>query len=382
MALHHPALRSFVLIIDPFDGYVDPDREPFEVVRLSDLSIQDTPSLCMRYSLTELATAVKPYLLEYVFDRLACRSLLFLDPDILVLNTLQPLYERLRDRSILLTPHITEPIEDDASQDERVFLQGGLYNLGFLGLSATKTTRRMLSWWKRRLRTACVLRPDKGLFVDQKWMDLVPLLFDHVELVTDPGYNVAYWNLHERRIQLRPKPRVNGKPLRFFHFSGYDPHRPETLSKYQDRFVMSRNGAARRLLAMYRNFLLDEGYTESSRWPYAHDYFDNGVRITPIMRDLYESLGERQRWFDNPFDTRSERSFFRWMNAPVNGGRSGPPSVSNLLYYLWSSQPYLRGAFRWIAGRDREPFLAWVARHMNSCLPPGAPTRDDRLPSP
>ena len=43
---------------------------------------------------------------------------------------------------------------------------------------------------------------------DQRWLDLVPALFDDVHIVRDPGCNVAYWNLPERYVTLTP----NGIP--------------------------------------------------------------------------------------------------------------------------------------------------------------------------
>ena len=42
----------------------------------------------------------------------------------------------------------------------------------------------------------------EGLFVDQRWVDLVPALFDDYVVMKRAGLNVAYWNLHERSIEL------------------------------------------------------------------------------------------------------------------------------------------------------------------------------------
>src|ERR671935_35916 len=77
-------------------------------------------------------------------------------------------------------------VEDDALPSEMTFLQSGIFNLGFLGLSDTATTRRMLAWWQRRCAELCIVRVEDGLFVDQKWMDLVPVLFNDTTIVTDP----------------------------------------------------------------------------------------------------------------------------------------------------------------------------------------------------
>ena len=93
-----------------------------------------------------------------------------------------------------------------ASPPSRRFLQAGSNNLGFVALRTCDTSLRMLRWWQARLYDQCVVRIEDGLFVDQKWMDLAPGLFggEHndggVTVHVDPGYNVAYWNLHGRSL--------------------------------------------------------------------------------------------------------------------------------------------------------------------------------------
>ena len=343
-----------------------PERQPFEIVQLSELSIADIASLCMRYTLVELATAVKPRWLEYIFERTGSQRLLYFDADILVLNSLDPLYTSLKNCSILLTPHITRPIDDNATPSERTHLRCGLYNLGFIGVSATPTTSRMLSWWEQRLFKTCVIRPEQGFFHDQKWMDLVPLLFPDAQIVTDPGYNVAYWNLQERRVRLAPQPRVNGNLLRFFHFSGFDPRKPDVVSKYQNRFKMNEIGAARALFATYRELLIEEGFEESANWPYFYDSFDNGAPVTVFIRDLFDSLGERRHRFKKPFSTEGANSFFAWINAPAEGERPSPPYVTNALHFLWASSASLRARFPDVLDRDRDSFLTWTAANVDT----------------
>ena len=42
---------------------------------------------------------------------------------------------------------------------------------------------------------------SRNMFTDQRWVDFVPSLFDHL-ILKDPGCNVAYWNLHGRELTL------------------------------------------------------------------------------------------------------------------------------------------------------------------------------------
>ena len=74
---------------------------------------------------------------------------------------------------------------------------------------------------------------DRGYFTDQRWVDAVPTMFEHTVL-RDTACNVAYWNLHQRTLERTTDGvyTVDGNPLRFFHYSGHDPHRPFQLSKH------------------------------------------------------------------------------------------------------------------------------------------------------
>lgn len=365
-----PGLRWVVLVIEPLDGYIDPEKQPFEILQLSDLRIPDIHALCMRYTLTELATAVKPRLLKLLFERTGCDNLLYLDPDILVLNSLEPVYARLARSSILLTPHITRPVVDRATPSELTHLRCGLYNLGFLGVANTAAADGMLDWWEKHLFESCYFRPQQGVFVDQKWMDLVPLLFPDVGIVSDPGWNVAFWNLQERHIKLGTQMSANGEPLRFFHFSGYDAGQPDAISKFQDRFEMTKIGAVARLFSLYRTLLLEEGHAEASAWPYFYNSFDNGVPVTLFVRDLYDSIGLERRRFRNPFNTKQTGSFYAWMNAPVAGEGTEAPFISNALHYLWKTSGALQRQFTDILGNGRDAFLNWAATHVDPRIYP------------
>ena len=63
-----------------------------------------------------------------------------------------------------------------------------------------------------------------------------------------------------------------GEP--FFHFSGFDPIRPQLISKHQDRLRMSDLGAdGERLFQEYAESLLNAGYATCIRWSYGNSRF-------------------------------------------------------------------------------------------------------------
>lgn len=309
----HPGSKVFVLLADETDGYFDPDQESFSLVSIKDLGIGDIQRLEFKYDQLELCTALKPFLLEYLFKTYGFRKIIYLDNDIMVMDDFGDVSELLDRYSIVLTPHLLEPIGDIGKPSELDILIAGTYNLGFLAIAATKNSVSFLEWWKSRLHDYCVMDPSKGLYGDQKWVELALGYFEGIHILRDPGYNVAYWNLGARRLEVNQgKYFVNGKPLRFFHFSRFDPNYPQIISKYQDRYRPSDLPECEALLSAYRNQLISFGYETTRHWPWAFDCFENGAKVTNRMRRIYRESQELQRNYPNPFLTSSQDCYYRW----------------------------------------------------------------------
>lgn len=314
---HHKDARVFVLLIDKVDGYFDPSKENFQLIELDDLdNIENKEQIVFKYNIIEFSTAVKPFFIEYIFKHHPVKQLLYFDPDILITNPLNRVQNLLATYSIVVIPHITSPIpiSDKELPNEITFLQCGAYNLGFIGLSRSEETFRFIQWWKERLLHYCLHDIQNGLFVDQKWIDMVPALFDGVFILKEPGYNVAYWNLHEKKFSSRNDGlMVNGMPLYFFHFSGLDVDRIESISKYLTRYRLSNFKELRRLFELYKELLIKNGYEAAKIWPYSYGFFDNNKRIRDIDRRKYWAMGEKVEKFGNPFKTKGLRSFYEYL---------------------------------------------------------------------
>ena len=298
----YPDLPFFVLLLDSPRGFFSPENEKFQLLFASDLGIPNLNGFLFKYSVLEASTGVKPYLCDYLFRRHNVDKLLYLDPDILILNSLDRLREYLDNASILLTPHLLSPFPDDGyTQSDHDILQAGTYNLGFLALRNNLDSEKFLRWWSAKLYHHCLVDLENNLFVDQRWMDMVPTLFDRVKVIREPEYNVAYWNLHERVVSVGDQVFANDRPLRFFHFSGFDADNPWTVSKYQNRFGMTSIGEAYKLYIRYRNLLMEKGWSQCKPWKYTHDYFNNGVKIPSSARRYYWSLGADVSHLGDPF---------------------------------------------------------------------------------
>jgi glycosyltransferase involved in cell wall biosynthesis len=354
---HHPGARFVVLLVDRVEGRFDPDAEPFELIEIERLpTLSDPLPYLFKYTVLEANTAVKPHLLQHLLADGASR-LVYLDPDILLFRPMDRVLELLETHGIVLTPHLTAPIDDDRFPDELAIMRSGTYNLGFLAVAAHPSTDRMLDWWRDRIYDRCVSRVEQGLFTDQKWIDLVPGMFPGVAILSDPGHNVAYWNLHSRTVRLGEEIEVNGSPLVFFHFSGIDPDHLDEVSKHQNRFRLGDLGDAAGLFRDYAELLLHHGYRETSGWSYAYANFDDGTPIPEVARDLYRSMDDSRSRFGDPFSV--EDGFKAWLNRPYG---VPPTNLTRLLRHLWTTQTHFQIAFPHPAGRDLQPYIEWLRR--------------------
>jgi glycosyltransferase involved in cell wall biosynthesis len=302
-ARFHPDCPMFVLLLDSPYGFFSPEAEMFQPIFTTELDIPNLDGFLFKYSVLEASTAVKPYLLSYLFRRYRPDKLLYIDPDILILKPLDGLRSYLDEANVLLTPHLLAPVPDDRrSLTEHDILKSGTYNLGFLGLRNGLESERLLRWWSDKLYHHCMVDIAQNLFVDQRWMDLVPSLFEGVRILREPGYNVAYWNLHERSVSVDDNIRVNGSdPLYFLHFSGFDPDKPWIVSKHQNRFGMADIGDLHKLYIRYRDLLFQNGWNEAKHWTYGRNFFRNGVKIPSSARRYYWSLGTDIAHLGDPF---------------------------------------------------------------------------------
>jgi len=299
---HNAGVPFFVLLLDEVDGFFQPEEEQFELLQTRCLKIPNVEGFLFKYDVLEASTAVKPYFLEFLFQEYKFKKLVYLDPDILVLGPLSRIGELLESYSLVLIPHLTTPFPDDQKPSDDDILRAGVFNLGFLAMRNDEAAQKLLGWWQRKVYHNCLVAFEMGMFVDQKWMDFVPAFFKSTAILREPGYNVAYWNLHERTVtRLGDAFLVNGEPCYFFHFSGFNPDQPSIISKHQTRFTMNQIGDCAQLFAQYRTMVLSKGWEQTKRWPYSYNLFANGITIPKSARRFYWSLGPQVEDLGNPF---------------------------------------------------------------------------------
>jgi len=294
---NNPKYDFKIGLVDRRDKSIDYNNIPFEIKEVESIGITDWENMILRYNIQELNTAVKPFFFNYFINREdSYKQIIYLDPDILVYGPFSELEKELEENDIILTPHITNPINDDKVPAENGFLNTGLYNLGFLAIKTSSNARQMINWWEKRLETRGYNDVKNGMFTDQLWINFVPIFFRKVESFINPGYNMAYWNLHERVITKNEVNSiyVNGdNPLIFFHFSGFSLSKPDEISKYQNRYSFTERSDILPLFVEYGKLLGQNGYNfykdcfctySGIKEEYDHQRVINRIKQIPIFK--------------------------------------------------------------------------------------------------
>lgn len=259
---HNPEYTFKVGLVDKKSTQIDYSMYPFEVLEVEDIGIPDFEDMAMRYNIVELNTAVKPFYFKFFLGKGLYEKLIYMDPDIEVFAPFTELANKLSTHEIVITPHFFSPINDDKWQAEEDFLNAGIYNLGFIAIKDTPNTRKMIDWWAERLINKAYINFSKGMFTDQIWIMFVPLFFEKVHILKHFGYNVAYWNLHERVLGKKEgKYYINDNTeLVFYHYASYRPLNPENISTGQRRYSFESRPDIKPLFADYNAKLMEIGY--------------------------------------------------------------------------------------------------------------------------
>lgn len=329
----HPDWHFAILLGERPPADFDLESEPFDrVVGFSELGITDYPAWSFNHDIVELCTAVKGFALNYFLEEEEVDKVIYLDPDIMVLESLAPLSEKLDRVDILLTPHQLAPQTDYRAivDNEISSLRHGIFNLGFAGCANRQQGIAFSRFWRDRLADWCFDDKENGLFTDQKWCDLVPAYFTSLEIIRDPGYNAASWNLTDRKIRKDAKGRflANDKLLRFYHFTGYD----SGMGRVMSSIYGSKMPAVEELWQIYEKKLAENQKGENRHW--AGNFFSNGVPIPVKARKYYRANPELQTKYPDPYLTNAEGS------DGFAGYWRRHELLENNLFYVWARKPF------------------------------------------
>lgn len=353
---HEPDRPFFIYLADaPLEPGTEPDAT---IIPVKDLNLPDMLDMAFRYTVMEFDTAIKADCLLDLLTQRGFDAAIYLDPDIQVFAPLSAVHTALGSgASAVLTPHVLGPLPPHAYPRELDILKSGVFNLGFAAFSHSDESLAFIRWWAGKLHRDCYSAPERGLFVDQRFMDFAPAYIDRLSILRHPAYNVAYWNTARRTVsQSDGQYTVDGSPLVFFHFSGVVPGNPAVYSKHLGPLAGDAGAA---LMALVRSYLAALDANDHVRWsaiPYAYGQFRVGSPILPPMRRQPPEQGTPEDWFAAPD--------LKYWNAPdprVEQKRG--QTITRLMMGFWDLRPDLQEAFPLGTRKGRRGLHAWFHRH-------------------
>lgn len=335
----HPDGSFIALLLDSAKGFFHPEREAFQIILSAQLQIPDLPGFFFRHVREEAASAVKPFFFSYLFSQYPIEHLIYLAPESLVLNPLDDLLEVLCRADVVLTSHITRPLpHDNATLSDSDIFRMGCYAPGFLALRRSARSCQLLRWWSEKISDNGNISSRSDVIAD-RWLDLVPHLFEGVEVLTRPGYNVGYWDLHDDRVRMDgERVLVNGEAASLFNFRGFHPNSPSELPIFRNQYQARQAGNAARLFSRYYDLLMQAAWAETSRWTYSHDFFNSGPVIPVSARLYYRSLGAYSNELGDPFTWISDSPDGCEQDATTGAAPAELPFGMNVLGHLRSEK--------------------------------------------
>ena len=288
---HHPGHALYLVLVDRKRDDIVINRMGLTIIWVEDLEIPNILKFAFTFDVIEFNTNVKPTALKRLLQK--HEVVVYLDPDIKIYAPLDPVFDALSaGASLVVTPHCNTPVLDGCKPDDLDLLKFGAFNLGFVGVRRCPEGLAFLDWWSERCLGHGFYEPQLGLGVDQKWVGLAPCYFPAMQVLHDAGLNVAFWNLHERRLEERGGIwYVNhGTLLRFVHFSSFSEKTPDVVAKKQTRFEPGSRPDFHAVAYAYAAELLENASASFSGQCYSFDYFDDGSYVTPALRRFYAAL--------------------------------------------------------------------------------------------
>lgn len=208
-SIQHFGYKLNVLVVDSNDcsQFSPPTSVCF--FTLNEIKSLKSKEMALKYrnNKDKLRWGLKPVFLAFLLETHV--DVIYCDNDVYFFKTPEFYFAELVSHSVLLTPHF---YSSDTGKNQN-WLEAnftvGLFNAGFVG--ASREGSKALRWWAN----CCLYNLKKshlrGLFDDQKYLDLFPVLFEKVRILKDIGTNLAGWNDEV----LQPVE----KEVRFIHFA-------------------------------------------------------------------------------------------------------------------------------------------------------------------
>ena len=130
---------------------------------------------------------------ELLKDALASADLaVYLAPDVCVYDGLEPILSAAAADGVALVPRASSLPDDGLEPDYGALLDAGEISPAIVAVAHGEPGTSFVEWWLRR--------QSESVVSNGRWLGLAHEQLQVGTVVRDPGCNVSYWNLHERRL--------------------------------------------------------------------------------------------------------------------------------------------------------------------------------------
>lgn len=192
--------------------------EHIKFYALSDLANPTALPIILKYRGDKLRWSLKPVFILHLLQH--SQKVIYIDNDIAFFNNPEFLFDLLSSNRILLTPHrySFSPTQNQFWLENN--LKFGLYNAGFF--AAHSDAKNALEWWAACCLYRCQKNYWRGLYDDQKYLDLLPIIEPSTLILEHKGCNVAGWNIENcPRTSAQNQILAGNYPIVFIHFNFY-----------------------------------------------------------------------------------------------------------------------------------------------------------------
>lgn len=288
----NPNFQFYICLVDELSSEINYERfNPATIIPLAKVKGINVKELIAKYDIVEFNTCVKPSVFKHIIEQNKNAEIVYyIDPDICFYDSIEEVNQTLQTHSMALTPHVISPTKpDEFGAYEALFLNYGIYNLGFLGINAkNKNAIAMLDWWEERTLSMGYNRVSEGLFVDQLWMNLAPVYYNDVAILKNYKFNMAPWNLHERFVVEVKNDAVilnDNSKLVFYHFSNLSTNKEE-ISRFYTRYDFNKFPLLKKLYEPYFEKIEAQGYSKLKTIPIAYALYKKEQKKKSIVKSI------------------------------------------------------------------------------------------------
>lgn len=238
LALYNSLLRVtnhfslYILCFDQcaYDVLTNMELKHIKVESLDNFETEELLKIKPNRTKAEYCWTCTAATIAYFMDKYHLDDLTYIDADLYFYSDPQCLFEEINSNyaDVAIMEHRFENSEAGMRSSQT----SGKYCVEFNYFKNTENGKQALRWWKQACFEWCYHKyePEQdghpARYGDQKYLEQLPILFDHVHVMKHLGAGVAPWNLRQYQIresngaeiQLQLIETKQTMPLIFYHF--------------------------------------------------------------------------------------------------------------------------------------------------------------------